>query len=135
MATISTNQIARAIYLSSKGKTGKELDENLLNATNLIANKKMLSRSKDILERLEYIIDEEEGIAKVKIISAEKLTKNIKDELEESLKKRYKAKEIYIEESEDKKMLGGMRIEKGDEVIDLTLRNKVRQLQEHLIRN
>ncbi len=135
MATISTNQIANAIYLSSKGKSGRELDEVLVNATQMIANKKLMSRSKDILKKLEEIQDADEGIAKVKIISAEKLHKTIKDELEESLKKRYKAKDLILETEEDKSLLGGVRIEKGDEVIDLTLKNKIKQLQEHLIKN
>ena len=59
----------------------------------------------------------------------------MKRELTQTLTHRYKAKEIKIVENLDKKLLGGFKVEVGDEVIDLTLRNKINKLQEHLTSN
>ncbi|PIP69006.1 F0F1 ATP synthase subunit delta, partial [Candidatus Nomurabacteria bacterium CG22_combo_CG10-13_8_21_14_all_32_8] len=58
----------------------------------------------------------------------------LREELIFFLKERYKAKEIFLTEVLDEKLLGGMRIEVNDEIIDLTVKNKIKKLQEHLIR-
>ena len=50
------------------------------------------------------------------------------------LKERYKVKDVNITEIFDGKLLGGMRILVNDEIIDLSLQNKIKKLQEHLIR-
>ena len=50
------------------------------------------------------------------------------------MKKRYSAKEVALNPVLDKTLLGGMRVEVSDEVIDLTLKNKVEQLQKYLTR-
>ena len=55
--------------------------------------------------------------------------------LEEFIKKKYKAKEVIQIEKVDEKLLGGIKIEIGDDIIDATLRNKIKQLQTYLITN
>ena len=134
MATISNNDIAEAIYLSSKDKTGNELATSLKDIVNFLHRKRLLNKSKDILLKLNKIINKEKGILMIKITSAEKLHGNDKEEIGHLLKKRYHAHEVLLEEVIDEKLLGGIRIEVGDEVIDLSLKNKVEKLQEYLNR-
>lgn len=133
MATISINNIARAIYESSHDKEGKELDVVTKKAVNLISQKHLLSKSKEIINQLEKIIDKSEDIVRAKVCTKEKVDKKIIDEIEDYIKKRYKVKNAILEFEVDQKLLGGIRIEVGDEIIDTTLKHKIKKLENYLI--
>ena len=133
MATISTNNLARAIYESSVGKSGGELDVVVRNAVNLISQKHLLSKSKEILASLEKIIDKNEDVVRAKISSRTKIDKKNIDEIEDFIKRRYKTKNTILEFEIDEKLLGGIKIQIGDEIIDTTLKNKIRKLENYLI--
>lgn len=133
MANTSNIDIARAIYLSAKDKTSH--DANFFkDIVKFLVRKRFLYRSKDILINLQKIVNQEHGVIEVKVKSARKLSEEVKMEMVHSLKKRYSAKEIIFKEILDEKLLGGMHIEVNDEIIDLTVKNKVKKLQEHLTR-
>ena len=133
MAVVSTKSVAYAIYEASEGKTGKDLDVILSNATKILSDKHLISKKEEVLNYLQNIIDEKEGIVRAHIESATILSKTTLADIEKELKARYKEKEIYLDVTENTKYLGGIRIQVGDEVIDLTLRNKIHQLQNYLI--
>ena len=133
MATISINNLARAIYESSEKKDGAELDAITKRAVNLISKKHLLSKSKEIIIQLEKIFDKNEEIVRAKISSKTKIDKKIVDEIEDFIKKRYKAKNTVLEFEIDEKLLGGIKIEVGDEIIDTTLKNKIKKLENYLI--
>ena len=134
MATLSNNDIARAIYLISKDKTNIELHDIDKKVVKFLTRRRLLSKSRDILERLSKIINHENERIIVKISSPKKLKEESKKEQTLLLKKRYEAKEVVLVETLDEKLLGGIRIELNDEIIDLTVKNKIKKLQEHLIR-
>jgi len=134
MATISNNDIANAIYIGSKNKTGKDLEVFVNNVVRFLVRKKLLAKSNHILEKLEKKLNKEEGIVKAKIGSASKLDENTKKELTNFLLKKYNGKSILFTEEIDAKFVGGVRIEVDDEVIDLTIFNKLKKLQTHLTR-
>jgi len=133
MATISIKNLARAIYESSHGKDGVELATITKRAVNLISKKHLLSKSKEILARLEKIVDKSDEVVRAKISSRIKIDKKIIDEIEDFIKKKYKAKNTVLEFEVDEKLLGGIKIESGDEIIDTTLKNKIKKLQNYLI--
>ena len=133
MANTSNIDIARAIYLSSEDKVGSETSF-IKNVVKFLVRKRFLYRAKDILFNLEKIIHQENGTIMVKLSSAKALSEETKREIAHSLKERYSAHKVIYEESIDEKLLGGMRIEVNDEIIDLTIKNKVKKLQEYLMR-
>ena len=133
MATISVNNLARAIYESSRGKDGLELDAITKRSVSLISKKHLLSKSKEIITQLEKIFDKNEEIVRAKISSKTKIDKKIVDEIEDFIKKRYKAKNTVLEFTIDGTLLGGIKIEVGDEIIDTTLKNKIKKLENYLI--
>jgi len=133
MATISTKNVARAIYESSQGKDGVELDAITKKIVDMISKKHLLSKSEEILNQLEKIIDEKEEVVRAKISSRTKIDKKIVDEIEEFIKKKYKIKKAVLEFEIDEKLLGGIKIQIGDEIIDTTLKNKIKKLQNYLI--
>lgn len=134
MTTISNNDIAQAIYLVSKYKTETELRNVNDKIIKFLSRKRFLSKSSDILERLEKIINYENKKIIVKVSSAKKLKEELKEELAFFLKKRYKIEKVIFIEEIDEKLLGGMKIEINDEIIDLTVKNKIKKLEEHLTR-
>ena len=135
MASISIKNLARAIYESSLDKGGAELDSVLSKSIIFMRDKSLMSKKKEILKSLEDIIDKEEGIVKAKVSTSSKLNEKMEQEVKESIKKKYKAKEVILESIINPKLLGGIKIEIGDDIIDTTLANKIHQLQTYLITN
>lgn len=133
MSKISIKNLAKAIELETEHKSGAELSSTLTNVATFLYRKKLLNKSKDILEELEKEIDRKHGRIKMKVKSAVKLHEVDKKNLEHEIKLKYQAKEIESYYTEDRNLLGGLRIEVGEEVIDTTYRNKLNQLQKHLI--
>jgi len=134
MATLSNNDIAHAIYLVSKDKTHAELHEVNSKVMKFLVRRRLLSKSRDILDRLDKIINHESEKIVVKVLNARKLKEESKKELTFFLKERYKVKKVVLLEILDEKLLGGVRLEIDDEIIDLTVKNKIKKLQEYLIR-
>ncbi|MEX2052254.1 MAG: ATP synthase F1 subunit delta [Candidatus Paceibacterota bacterium] len=135
MATASNNDIAKALFLTLEDKDGSALSVALKNAVSFLQRKRHLSRSEDILTRLSLLEREKKGELEVNIKSTRTLREEDKKYLREILKKRYGDKKFIFLEVLDEKMIGGVRIKIGDELIDLSLKNKIQKLQEHLTRN
>jgi F-type H+-transporting ATPase subunit delta len=135
MASISIKNLAHAIYESSFEKEGASLDEILAKSVIFLRDKNLIGKKEEILKELEKIINKKEGIIKAKISTSTKLNDQAEKEIIEFIKKKYQAQTVEIEKYEDKKLLGGIKIEIGDEIIDTTLSNKIIQLQNYLITN
>lgn len=132
MAIISHNDIAKAIYLNSQNKTGSDLDIYLKNVVQFLVKKRLISKNDSILAKLKSVIDKDKGILEVKVSSPTKLNTDTRHHIAETLKKRYDAKDVSINEIIDETLIGGLKVEAKDEVIDMTIKNKLRKLQEHL---
>lgn len=131
----STKNFAEAVYESTKGKSGVTLTHALENVVSFMQKNQLIGKKNEILKELEKIIDTDENIVRAKVKSADVLSKKILTELEENLKKKYKAKEVEIDSIVDKKLIDGFTIEIHDEIIDLSLSHRLHQLQTYLIKN
>ena len=129
MAKVSIKNVSEAIYASAKGKSGVELDTALELAVKFLAKKNLLSKSPGILKSVKQISDNEQNILRASVLSRKPLTKKTTDAVEVLLKKRYRAKDPVLEWKEDNSLIGGVRIVTEDEIIDLSLKNKLNQLQ------
>ncbi len=134
MTTITNNDIAHSIYLTVKDKSSSEQSVLYKQVVQFLFKKRRLSKTGEILSELTKIINKEEGRVVVKVTSVESLDHKTKNNLEQFFKKRHNAKEVTLVENLDKKLLGGIKMETYDEVIDLSIKNKVKKLQEHLTR-
>jgi F-type H+-transporting ATPase subunit delta len=135
MTNVSINNIAQAIYDSSKDKDEARQNAIIKNIIELLKLKHLIGKSDLILSSLSKIIDKDKGVIRVKLSSRSKVSKTAINEIEEFIKKRYKAKDIIITFIEDEKLLGGIKLEIGDEIIDTTLIKKIHKLQNYLITN
>jgi len=135
MATISIKNLTKAIYESSYKKEGVELDKTLEKAVNLISKKHLMDKSKEIIKELQKMIDKEEKIIRAEVSSKTKINNKNIIEIEDFIKKRYKIENTIINYKIDDKLLGGIKIEVGDEIIDTTLKSQIKKLQNYLIAN
>jgi F-type H+-transporting ATPase subunit delta len=129
---LNNKNIARAVYETLKGKSDSERVFIYPKVVEFLNRKRLMSQAGDILERLEKIINTEEGRLEARVYTVKNLGDDIKRKLAEAISKKYGGKDILIKEHLDEKILGGYRIEIGDEVIDLSLKSKIKKLQEHL---
>lgn len=134
MANLSYNDIARAIYMGSKNKDNQEMSLFVDNTVKFLTRKKLLSKSKNILDKLEALMNKDKGLIKARVSTAEKMTDIFKKDLNLFLLKKYNAKEVEMTEVVDSQHIGGVKIEVDDEVIDMTIANKLKKLQTHLTR-
>jgi F-type H+-transporting ATPase subunit delta len=135
MSTISNNNIAEAIYLLSKDASPSEQKNISEKVVAFLFKKRMLSKSSDILSRLSNIVNKAESRVVTQVTSVELISHTTSLHLTHFLKERYKAEEVVLEEKLDKTILGGVRIEVNNEVIDLTIKNQIDQLQAHLTKD
>jgi len=133
MREISNNDIAHSIYLSLLEKKGEDLSWANKRVVDFLYRRGLLSQSENILESIINIINKKEGKVVAKISGAEPLSAKNKTELSHILKERYSAKEVLFEESSNKALIGGWKIEARGEIIDTTLRAKIKKLQTSLI--
>ena len=132
MAKISNQDIAKSIYQTLKDKSGSAYSLALKNIVNFLARRRLFSQAPEIFNRLQRIVDQEQGAIRAKVSSAKPLGTRLKHDLIKILERRYKAKEIIFNEEVDEKLIGGFKFEVGDEVIDLSIKNKIKKLTEYL---
>ena len=127
MKAISNNNLARAIYGALKEKSPAEEVALMPKIVEFLARKRLLAKAPDILSRLNKIINTAEGKMAAKVYSAERLSEADKKDISESLSKKYAGKEIILEDSLDEKLIGGIKIEINDEIIDLSIKNRIKK--------
>ncbi len=124
----SYSDIAEAILESARGKG----TEGARSVARFLAKKGLLRESENILAEAEKIENRKEGKVPAKLFSPHAPSTHLKHELSEMLRKRYSAKEIEWHEFLDPALLGGFRIEAEGEVIDATIKGKIKKLQAYL---
>ncbi|KKR62597.1 hypothetical protein A2643_03085 [Candidatus Nomurabacteria bacterium RIFCSPHIGHO2_01_FULL_39_220] len=132
MSKISPKNIAEAIYETTIDKSGVLLAETLRRGVKLIHNKRMLGKSDEILKALQNISDKKTGTIRMKVTTANNLRPEEKKRIENEVKEKYKGKSIVSEFFEKEELLGGMRVEVGDEVLDTSYRSGLRKLESFL---
>jgi F0F1-type ATP synthase delta subunit len=118
MEIFSNNEIAEGIYLLIKDKSVKDLTQIMQRLVTLDKNR-IFGQSEDLLINLKKNIHKQDEYKKDIILEIKKL---------------YNAEEIIFNEFIDSKLLGGFKLEINNEIIDLSIQNKILKLKEHLIK-
>ncbi|HTE48691.1 MAG TPA: F0F1 ATP synthase subunit delta [Candidatus Paceibacterota bacterium] len=133
MSKISPKNIAEAIYKATEGKSGVVLAEILHRGAQMIQNKRMIGKSDEILKTLQNIQDIETGTVRAKVTTAKKISHEERNKIEHEVKEKYKGKSVVSEFFEKEELLGGMRVEVGDEVLDTSYKSALMKLKDFLI--
>lgn len=132
MSNKKYKDIARAIYGFLKGKEGGDLSIAGKKIAHFLYKKRLLSKYPEILKKIEEIGYRDEEAIQVKVLSAKKLEEGAKIKVASLLKEKYKVRNVFLKEKIDASLLGGIRVETEEEIIDVTVKNKMRKLKESL---
>lgn len=109
----------------------KKIDEAGKNFVRLLAKNKRLLILPDIKLTFDALKAEQEKSLEVSVISFSSMSDEQKKALADSLKRRLK-RDIHINESIDKSILGGAIIRAGDLVLDGSVRGKLEKLKHEI---
>jgi F-type H+-transporting ATPase subunit delta len=129
---ISAKQYALVLYESIEGKKKQELDKILDNFVHEIMNAGMSSKINLILEKFHEIWSEKNNEIEAKIFSARELDKEEKKLIINTIKEKTGAGEIDLDLKIDPLLIGGLKIEYSGKVLDLSFRERIKQLKSEL---
>jgi F-type H+-transporting ATPase subunit delta len=118
----------RIINLAFEGKVGRPV----LGFLNILVEKRRELLFDKVVEEFDYSLDRHEGRVQVAVTSARKLDTDLADALRAALEQRTH-KNIVLHERIDPEVIGGLRINIGDEVLDGTLRRGLQDMRRSLV--
>jgi len=129
----SLTDYAQALFelLENQGK--EENKEKIITEfVNLLKRKKLLSKSKRILAKLEKIYNQKKGIVPVTLLSAYPLNEEEKRRVKEIINQELPGQKVELKEKIDKNLKGGFKLVFGEKVIDDTTHYRLQRLREAL---
>lgn len=127
---ISSLQYAKSLYESVQEKTPEEAGEIVSGLVKILFKKNQLRLKSEIIQKFEAIYNRENKIIKVEIITREKLADETKSKLENYIKNRYEANEVFLKEEIDEKIKGGIILKVGDDWIDFSVAKQLKNLKQ-----
>ncbi len=127
--------IAAGLYEALNVSPAGKHEAIMQNAFKMLERSRLLSRENEFLNILQGISDKEEGIVRAKVYSRYGLSAKEEDKIKDIIKRRTGKEHISIESIKKEDVIGGVRIEIGDTVIDTTLKSRLKQLSKHLTKN
>ena len=122
---LSTNNLLKLIEGLLKSKP----DQSLANFLKLLANNHRLGVLPEITKQFIAMKNQSEGAAEAIITSAFPLEGVVLSELLASLKKRFGGKDLRPTIVVDPELIGGVRVQVGDEVLDSSIKTRLVQMQ------
>ncbi len=129
---ISAKQYALALYEAIDGKERQDLDKILDNFVHEIIDSGLSSKIDLILDKFNEIWNEKNNEVEAKIVSARELEKSEQNFITNMIKEKTKAKKVSLDMKIDPLIIGGMKIEYNGKVLDLSFREKLKQLKSEL---
>lgn len=127
---ISNKQYAIGLFEAVKDLKDAKAKEAIANFIKILAKNNDLNRMNNVISEFNKIWDANHGSVEAEIVSVEKLDKANEKLLEDYVKKLTSAKEIKINNMIDKKILGGFILRVGDQVLDGSLKTKIKELKD-----
>jgi F-type H+-transporting ATPase subunit delta len=134
LASLSNNPKVSADDLSKllSGMVKAKLDPKVASFLNLVIQSHRLAAVPEIASQFEAMKNKSEGAAEVMITSAFPLEGSALNDLLSSLKKRFGGKVLRPTIQVDPALIGGVRIQVGDEVMDSSVKAQLAQMQASL---
>ncbi|MCK5579604.1 MAG: F0F1 ATP synthase subunit delta, partial [Planctomycetes bacterium] len=111
---------------------GRQLKPLTVRFLELLVRKNRTECLPDIAEFYDALADEKQGIARVKVKTYYPLSRKVQESLTEKLTT-FINKKVLLETEVDKNILGGIKIQVGDTVMDGSVANELNKIQEQLL--
>ncbi len=131
MNRLTTKEIARLVYESTKGKKEEGIGKAMPKIAQMVVRFGMQEKVNAIISEFEKIWLEKEGMLKVKIEVVEKLDKEAIEKIRDFVSKSEKVvkEKVLIEEMTNPQIKGGIRLQIGDKVFDQTIEGKLEKMR------
>lgn len=121
MAKPTKHEIAEVVFGLSSKIPGKKLAVSM---ANYLQQENRTGELDAIMREVKFLRQEKDGVEEADVVSAFPLSPASKKKIKELF-----GKNILINEEIDKSVIGGVRVETNDHVLDLTVRNRLNQLK------
>jgi F-type H+-transporting ATPase subunit delta len=132
MKKLRPKDLAQALFELTDGKDEKELPQVMKGLTLLLAKKQMLGKAENIFTEYRTIYNKAHGIVEATVTLINRMEPATKQKLTESLKQKYQAKEVQMNEKVDARLIGGLKIRVADTVYDMSIKHTLDQLEAKL---
>jgi F-type H+-transporting ATPase subunit delta len=109
------------------------LSETAVSALRLLVQKNRMVALPEIARQLSRLTDEDASVVRAEVLSAGPLTESYLDKLRAELEKAT-GKKVKIDHKQDKSLIAGVVTRLGDQVIDGSLRARLENFKEALLR-
>lgn len=117
----------RIINLAFSGKVGRPV----LGLLNVLVEKRRESLFDEIVVQFDTMLDRQQGRLQVQVTSARKLDDDLAAALRRAIEQRT-SKTVVLHERVDPSVIGGLRVNVGDRVIDGTVRRTLQDMRRSL---
>lgn len=131
---ISIKQYAKTLYRITDGKSKSEVEKTMEEFVAVLAENNDQGKIKKIIAEFNNLWNKEKGIIEAEVVSANELDSDIVKLLNNYIIKLSGAKEVVLSEKVDKKVLAGVVIKYGDKILDGSLKTKINELKEGMIK-
>lgn len=100
----------------------------------VIAKNRRISYFQEVNSVFDKMVKEEKNIIQVEIISASSLGESEISRIKDEISKKNQGKKVEIKSKIQSKILGGVQIKIGSNLIDASLRNQLKSLEEKLVK-
>lgn len=108
-----------------------EIESLMLNFLKVLIDKNRFETFKEIVESYNKILDTINKISRINVVSAVELSENSKNKLKEKLEYKLQ-KTVTLDWEIDPKIIAGLVIKMGDNVIDTSLKHKLEDLSKSI---
>lgn len=124
----SPKQYAKALYESLKEAKEDEVDLVFKNFYGILLRNNDLKIINKIIEKIEEIDKEKRGVVEVEVTGAKEIDKDLVSKLRNLI-----GKKAEIQEKVDPSLIGGLKIQINDLLIDGSIKAKLNKLKRSLI--
>lgn len=131
---ITAKQYALSLFESIDGKKEKDAGGIIKKFFQLLVRNNQTALLDKILKQFVNIWNKEKGIVEAEVTSAKELDKEMIKLLNGYIISLAKAKEIVLKQAVDKDILGGVVIRYEDQVLDGSLKTRIKDLKEQMVK-
>jgi F-type H+-transporting ATPase subunit delta len=131
MKKITAKQYAVGLYQSIKDTSSEDTKKKIRNFLQLVQKRKNLKMLDKIYKAFIEVYQEQEGQLSAEIVSSHHLSEKVRSEISQWLKSQT-GRTAALSETVDEQILGGVIIKYGDTIIDASLKNSLKKMQQAL---
>lgn len=131
---VTVKQYAQSLYEITKKKKGSQVKADIKKFVEILVKNNDLKLAEKVVNEFIKIRNKEEGIVEAEITSARRLDTTVTKMLNKYIIKLSGAKIVVLKKDLDKDLLGGVVIKYGDKILDGSMKTKLSDLREGMLK-